>query len=140
MTCFVVDASVAAKWYLPEPYVTSASRLLDTLFQLHAPDLLFPEIGNILWKRVIRKELSREKAFVIIEALLSVPFQITESHILLPSALDIACRSKRSVYDGLYVALAEHIGCPLVTADLKLYNALKKSPLKKSIIWVEDVS
>ena len=139
MTCFVVDASVAAKWYLPEPYDTSAFRLLDTQFQLYAPDLLFPEMGNILWKRAIRKELLREKAFIIIDALLSVPLQIMESRLLLPSALDIACRSKRSVYDCLYIALAEHIGCPMVTADLKLYNALKKSPLKKSILWVEDV-
>jgi predicted nucleic acid-binding protein len=39
----------------------------------------------------------------------------------------------------IYIALAELIGCPLVTADLKLYNTLKKSPLKKSTLWVEDV-
>jgi predicted nucleic acid-binding protein len=44
---------------------------------------------------------------------------------LLPRALEIAKQHRRSVYDCLYVALAEREQCQLVTADGKLVNALQ---------------
>jgi predicted nucleic acid-binding protein len=44
----------------------------------------------------------------------------------------------RSFYDGLYVALAARAGCPLVTADRKLYNSLRDGDLAESLIWVEN--
>ena len=44
----------------------------------------------------------------------------------------------RTVYDSLYVALAVQMDCRLVTADEKLYHALKGGPLHTSILWVED--
>jgi predicted nucleic acid-binding protein len=51
----VVDASVAAKWFLPEPYKDKAERLLrdflDETVELIAPDLIVAEVGNLLWKR-----------------------------------------------------------------------------------------
>jgi predicted nucleic acid-binding protein len=54
---YVVDASVAVKWYLPEPESDAAGRLLDPEHDLIAPDLLFAEVGNALWKRWRRGEI-----------------------------------------------------------------------------------
>ena len=48
MNKFVVDASVAIKWYLPENFSEDADRLLNPLFELLVPELLFAETGNIL--------------------------------------------------------------------------------------------
>lgn len=48
MNKFVVDASVAMKWYLPENYSEHADRLLNPFFELLVPELLFSEIGNVL--------------------------------------------------------------------------------------------
>ena len=70
MKTLVVDASVAAKWFLPEVHSDDALRLLDTPSRLLVPDLLYPEVGNTLWKRVGKKELSVEQAVEIIEALM----------------------------------------------------------------------
>jgi hypothetical protein len=56
---------------------------------------------------------------------------------LLEAALDIAMRTGRMVYDSLYVALAVQMDCRLVTANEKLYNALKDGPLGPRILWVE---
>ena|SRR5947209_19708690 len=52
---WVIDASIAAKWFLPEPYKENATKLLreylsDTA-QFIAPDILIAEVGNIFWKR-----------------------------------------------------------------------------------------
>ncbi|WP_211175979.1 type II toxin-antitoxin system VapC family toxin [Brasilonema sp. UFV-L1] len=52
MSRYVVDANVAIKWFLPQVYADDARRLLTGNHSLLVPDLLFPEVGNILWKEV----------------------------------------------------------------------------------------
>ena len=140
MSRFVVDAGVAIKWYLPEPNSADADRLLNGGFQLLAPDLLFSEVGNILWKRVMRSELTVQKAQVILHALDSLPLTLRTASVLAENAMTIACSLKRSFYDSLYLALAMMADCRLVTADGKLFDAVKKTtPIKKHILWIEDV-
>ena len=48
-------------------------------------------------------------------------------------------RSDRTVYDGLYVALAVKTDSVLVTVDKRLINALAGSPLEKYVEWLGDV-
>ena len=52
MSSYVVDASVAIKWFFPQVYAENARRLLASDHNLLVPDLVFPEVGNILWKEV----------------------------------------------------------------------------------------
>jgi len=46
MKKFVVDASVAVKWFVPEIQSAAAERLLDPEIVLSAPDLILSELGN----------------------------------------------------------------------------------------------
>lgn len=62
MRKFVVDVNVAVKWVLPEIHSDAANRLLNDQYELLVPDFFFPEIGNILWKRVRRGETTLEIA------------------------------------------------------------------------------
>jgi predicted nucleic acid-binding protein len=66
VTACVIDASVAAKWFLPasgETLTTEALGMLESYaegrLRLLAPDLFWPEFGNILWKaaRHVRRQL-----------------------------------------------------------------------------------
>lgn len=139
MSRFVVDASVAVKWFLPEVHSDAALRLLGGDHDLLVPDLLLAEVGNVLWKRVRRREATREEAGATLEALLSLPLQVHSSRTLMPLALDIAHHTQRSVYDSLYVAVCLLRECPIVTADRRLHDALKKSLLARHVLWVEDV-
>ena len=140
MSRFVVDASVAIKWYLPEPNSADADRLLSGGFQLLAPDLLFPEVGTILRKRVMRSEITVHKAQVILRALESLPLTLRPASVLAENAMTIACGLKRSLYDSLYLALALMADCRLVTADGKLFDAVNNAPqIKKHLLWIEDV-
>jgi predicted nucleic acid-binding protein len=138
-SCLVVDASVAIKWHLAEIHTDAASRLLgDTAPVLHAPDLLFPEVGNILWKKVRRGDLTDEHARGIARLIAMAPLEIHPSAPLVEAAVEIAIRTGRTVHDSLYLALGVQLDCRLVTADEKLYNALKDGLLGVHILWVED--
>ena len=46
---------------------------------------------------------------------------------MLPRAYEIAYLHQATVYDSLYVALAEREGCELLTADTKLINNLRQA-------------
>jgi predicted nucleic acid-binding protein len=136
---FVVDASVAVKWFLPELHADAAQRLLDGGHALLVPDLLFAEAANLLWKRVRRQEITGEEAAATVQALGVLPLQVSASWPLVLLALEIACRTQRTVYDSLYLALAVHESCAMVTADRKLYDAIQGGPLAPHIGWIEEM-
>jgi predicted nucleic acid-binding protein len=135
----VVDASVAVKWFLPEIYSQAASRLLNGEFELMAPDLIWSELGNVLWKRWRRREVTREVASEILSDFKRYPLGIVLSGPIAADTWRLATTSNRSFYDNVYLALAETLKCPLVTADSKFYNALKGSHLSSPLIWVEEI-
>jgi predicted nucleic acid-binding protein len=135
---FVVDASIAVKWLLPEAHTDAARRTLSGDHELLAPDLIWAEVGSAIWKRWRSGQIGSDTARVLLSAFRRAPLQISESKVLMDSAWDIAERYDRSFYDSLYLALAVIAECPLVTADLKLYNRLKASPFADSLVWVED--
>jgi predicted nucleic acid-binding protein len=126
---FVVDASVAVKWFVPEALSDEAVSLLDSPRELLAPDLLYPEAGNILWKKVGRGEIEARDARDILAALVRVPLSVVPSSTLVEAALEITLVHGRTVYDGLYVALAVARDAVLVTADGRLVEALREGPL-----------
>ena len=133
----VVDASVAAKWLFTEAFSPEALGLLNGDASLYAPDLLLPEVGNILWKRVRSGEISREKAEELLGWLLNLPLLLQPAPPLIAIALQIAGDYGCTVYDSLYVALSVQVGCPLVTADEKLVQALSLTPLASSLLPVQ---
>lgn len=131
MTTCVIDASVAAKWFLPassETLTAEALRMLDRYaegrLRLSAPDLFWPELGNILWKAVRQGRISRESAEEAIQGLEDRRIPTAASLPLLKDAFAIAAATGRTVYDAMYVALAIVSNVPLVTADERLANAL----------------
>jgi predicted nucleic acid-binding protein len=139
MSRFVVDASVALKWLLPEDHCEAARRLLADGHALFAPDLLFCEVGNALWKRVRRGELNSEDAESALTALGRIPLAVQPCAPLAVSALVITCHLRRTVYDSLYLALAVQQDASFATADERLVNALKSTPLASRVRWVEDI-
>ena len=138
MSRYVVDASVATKWYVPEIYSEGALRYLDGNHELLGPDLLLPEFGNILWKKIRRLELTPSEAREILHALLAAPVAIQSSENLVEPALDLAIGLERSVYDGLYLTLAVLHECRMITADRRFYEAVLQSPFAAHIHWVAD--
>ena len=140
MTKIVVDANVAIKLVLPEIHSEAALRLRNSNFELLVPDFFFPEIGNILWKRVRRNEISLEEAKNNLAVLSLLPWQVYSSESLMPLALEIAVRIDQAVYDCVYLALAVTNRCQMVTADERFYNALSRDVLFSQVCWIENLN
>ena len=138
MTEYVIDASVAIKWFVPEILEAEAKRWLDPAYILYAPDLLPSEFGNILWKKVRRKEIDEAEAKRIASVFQLAPIVFLYSLSLLTDALNIAQSTGSTVYDAMYLATAIKQGCQLVTADRRFYNALQLTTYKSRVVWVAD--
>jgi len=139
VSCYVVDASVAVKWYLPEPESDAAGRLLDPEHDLIAPDLLFAEVGNALWKRWRRGEIGLGDLRDPLAALAAVPFEVRSAAPLLSAAAEVAVTCGCTVYDGLYLALAIETGAPLITADRRFERRLAGSPWARSVRTLDEL-
>lgn len=129
----VVDSSVAAKWYVPEPDSALAERVAAA-HRLLAPDFLVVELGNILWKKVERSLMARSDVDEIVAGFVErEPIRFYRASILIRAAVEIASTYHRSVYDSLYVALAVYEDTVMVTADERLVNALAGTPLARHV-------
>ena len=139
ITTLVVDASVAAQWLVPDNNTPEALLVLQHVPSLAAPELLYAEVSNTLWKRVQRGELSRAEGETLLATFLTIPVDTYPSTLLLPSAWDIAVEAGITVYDGLYVALAHHLQAPLVTADKRLHAQAQNLAQYAQFLWIADV-
>lgn len=122
----VVDTSVALKWLKPqgEVHVEAATALLEQHHAgsvvLHAPTHLLLEVMNALWShrataaQIVRAvRLLRQLHLVFVESDLE----------LLGRAAELAVEHRITAYDALFAALADDLGCELVTDDRKLASS-----------------
>lgn len=130
---------MAVKWLLPERYAAAARRLLRGRRELLAPDLVWAEVGNVLWKRCRRGDIAAETARQLLRDFRRFPLQTYAAEGLVVSAWDLAERCGVTVYDSLYLVLAVSRRCPLVTADRQLYDAVNGRVLSPALVWIEQV-
>lgn len=140
MASVVVDSSVVIKWLVAEPHSTDARRLLNDYqagtLTLLAPDLLYAEIGNIVWKKQRFQGMAAADAQLVLDSFRALTFTLTSESVLLAEAYPIAVAHQRTVYDALYVALSVREQCQLVTADQKLIAAIGTA--FPQVVWVAN--
>ena len=118
----VLDASVLVV-YLTGGELAGAAReaLLDDQRAGWAPHLVDAEVGHALRRTVAAGELSGRAARAALDDLADLPIHRAGHRGLLARAWEL--RSNLTFYDGLYVALAERLGLPLVTLDARMAGA-----------------
>jgi predicted nucleic acid-binding protein len=136
---YVVDASVAVKWFVPEIHSAAALRSRYGGSHLHIPAFMILELGNILAKKIRRNELTPRDGDTILREIKGLPLQRHADERLFSAAYRLALVTRSSLYDCLYLALAEAIDGVMVTADRKFVTALADGPYGRRVMWVEDL-
>jgi predicted nucleic acid-binding protein len=136
----IIDASVLIKFFVPEVFSDKAEQLLARVEEgrvtLFAPDLIYAEAGNTLWKKHRLKELTQSEVGKITDLIISIPLKVEPSKALFPLAIDIAIAYEVTVYDALYLSMAKVYETQMMTADKKLFDLAVKTNLKRSVMWL----
>jgi predicted nucleic acid-binding protein len=141
VTRFVIDSSIAVKWFVAEADSSDAVALRQC--ELAAPDLLVAECTNVLWKKVRRGELTVEVATLAARVLARVDIELVPMRALIPEALRLAVAYGHPAYDCIYLALAGATSVPFVSADgvmVRKLAALAPSVGAPSVVSLADAA
>jgi predicted nucleic acid-binding protein len=120
----VLDASVAVRWVTMEPGTAAAIALLKRPTPWVAPRLLLTEVAGALHRKIrdgrIRDIAATEALDVLLNAVDRGEIRLAEDERVMAAALVLATLMSHKVADCVYVALAEHEGAGLATADRRL--------------------
>ena len=126
---YVLDASVAVKWFVRqggadrELALSIRDRHTSGLCRLIVPEFALLEIGNAICHSARAKEPDGAAALDLLRDL-NIEIHAL-SWELLRKANAISWAYKIAMYDAAYVALAEGVGFPLLTADEELPRKMK---------------
>jgi predicted nucleic acid-binding protein len=134
---YVVDACVAAKWYLPEEHRAEALLLLKR--GLYVPTLIDVELASVMGKKVRSGQLMPHQAAEFMHSFHRAPVIRHSVRSLVDLARDLAIQTRQSVYDSIYLALAVRRRLRLVTADRRFVEGLAPTIDVSRVIWVADM-
>ena len=115
----VLDASCALKLILRQAPTDLARRVMGD--EIHAPFLLDTEVLSALRRLIRQKDLEVERAAAGLDWLFDLGVERHHSEELAWRAF--ALRNSLSAYDATYVAVAELLNAPLLTADARLVRS-----------------
>lgn len=127
MNAIIIDASVAVKWPIVEPYTTEARALRDQGLRqtvpLIAPALFGYEVTSVLKRKVSERLFTHADAQLALTGILAIVQLRHFSRSLALRALEIAdLVGQKLAYDTQYVALAQQLKCDFWTADKRFYD------------------
>lgn len=126
---FTIDSSVIIKWF----YENNEGDLKQANFFYNkskdgcdiivAPDLLIYETLNFFKSK---KDVANDDVFAILNEIHNTVSIYGIGNNLFKKAFKIARDNNITIYDSIYISLSTELAIPLVTADIKLYETVKK--------------
>lgn len=129
----ILDASVAASFLFDDAHSGAALEAVSGRADWTAPGLILLEVANVAARHVRRGELTlagAERAQEILGALL---VEVAPVDPLVRPALRLAAAHGFSIYDAVYLALAEREGRVVLTADGKFARRAEEVGLSNAV-------
>lgn len=123
----VLDASVVVKWFTREEdrdlAIEYRDQFLKGKIDIALPDLILYELANVLR---YNPSFDKEDVSDAVRSMVGLGVQVLvpTTH-LLTNAVNLGFAYGITVYDAVYVALAEELNYNFLTADKKLFNNTK---------------
>lgn len=119
----VIDASIAVEIVLQTQRGRDLARrlLIEEEQDLHAPHLIGVEVVQALRRLGIEGKLEAARSHEAVADLLALGIERHPHELVLPRAWEL--RENLTIYDGIYVALAELLEVPLLTCDARIARA-----------------
>lgn len=129
-TNFVLDSSVIAKWFFPSEEDSKTALKIRDLFlskevSISVPVLIYYEVNNLIRSAIKSLRINEKLAKEAYQGFLELGLIAYSSKELMGMALEKAISLDISSYDASYLALAEYLKIPLITADQKLIDKAK---------------
>jgi len=125
----VIDASVAAQWFVPDERSAFADAILDTISAegAYVPALFRWEIENVLLSAERAGRIDSEDVDAALDTLRDLPIALESvgRRFLSGSEVRLARYYDLTSYDAAYLALASSRRLPLATADAALSYAAR---------------
>ncbi|HEV8281066.1 MAG TPA: type II toxin-antitoxin system VapC family toxin [Candidatus Limnocylindrales bacterium] len=139
----IVDASVAAKWFLTDEALVAQADLvrtamLDRRVSLVAPTILWSEVAHALIRAVRRQRLESEIAQVLSDDFRTVRPLIEEEEVDPHLSVRVALTTGVSAYDAQYLHLGIHLDERIITADQWMLERGRAHGY--DVIWLGDIT
>ncbi|MEM3065356.1 MAG: type II toxin-antitoxin system VapC family toxin [Candidatus Nitrosotenuis sp.] len=125
---YTVDASVLVKLVVEEEYSSHAVNLIsDPKAILHAPSIIYHEVGSVLYMMVRKHIVGKEYTMKAYENLIRIPIEVlSDDRSVLPNILDMSLKLGLHFSDCLYIHTAKKTNSLLVSSDRKLLTGAGK--------------
>ncbi len=134
MISVVVDTSALLRIFIPDgPIPKNAEKAFRAAETGNAsilvPELILAESAQVLNKKWTDKLLSTQEFDGLLEIILSMPMEILSHRPYIVRATELARIYKTTVYDALFLAIADQYGSILITADQKMKKVARQLEL-----------
>lgn len=127
-TMRLIDACVAAKWFVPEPDSPRALALLSSDDFLCAPDLIVVEVGEVFRIAARDGDGRTEAAASALKRLTGFFDEIIPHGDHAAEAMRMSLELDQPIGSCFYLAIAAARDIPLVTVDMHLVRRLARTP------------
>lgn len=118
---YVIDASILIDFLIgSKSLFENVLPIFTNIASFHCPHLIDAEVGQVIRKLVHRHVISEYIGVTSIQELCALPLNRYPHTMLIERAY--AFRKNATIYDGLYLALAEGLNVPFITKDRALAN------------------
>jgi predicted nucleic acid-binding protein len=138
MSDFIVDASVAVKWFVSETDSLVADELSASNHRLFAPRLILTEVANALARKAIIGFMSAAEACAYIRSLPQYFDGLLAVDALIEPAFENACTLRHPIYDLIYLEAAPGFSAQLVTADRRFTAKIAGTDLARYVMLLSD--